>query len=114
MIRILAVVLPAVGTAAAAMAALYPRDEVARTNVIIGSLGQLHGQIAVEVWGLQCDSTPSDDPKSPWKKNAEVIEKWMARKEQILNPARSNPAGSGATEAKSLPTGASQQPAAPK
>ncbi len=79
-IRILAIVFPALGTAAAALNSFYsPRDEMTRASHTLASLAQLHGQIAVGIWSVACatDMTDSKDFKV-------ILTDWGKRYQDIL------------------------------
>lgn len=57
-IRILAIVFPALGTAAAAVVAFYqPQADWGQSSRTLASLTQLHGQVAVGIWKLECVET---------------------------------------------------------
>jgi hypothetical protein len=54
-IRVLAIVFPALGTAAAAAITFYaPQAEWSQASRTLASLTQLHGQMALGVWNLGC------------------------------------------------------------
>jgi len=54
-IRILAIIFPALGTAAAAVTAFYaPREDLARSSQALASFRQVHDQIASELGPLNC------------------------------------------------------------
>lgn len=54
-IRILAIIFPALGTAAAAITAFYaPREDLARSSQALASLRQVHEQIAAELGSVKC------------------------------------------------------------
>ncbi len=82
-LRVFAIMLPAFGTAAAAVNAFYaPSQEVARGARTLSSLTQLHNQIAVEVWGAKCDGD-AKDPDSIVSKTAQ----WTKRYQDIQSLA---------------------------
>jgi hypothetical protein len=59
-IRFLAIVFPALGTAAAAAVAFYgPQAEWSQSSRTLASLGQLHGQMGLAVWKLECQQAPT-------------------------------------------------------
>lgn len=54
-VRILAIIFPALGTAAAAIVAFYsPQSEWTQASRTLASLTQLHNQIALDTWKLDC------------------------------------------------------------
>ncbi|MCE7538708.1 hypothetical protein LZV44_04105 [Klebsiella variicola] len=54
-IRVLAIILPALGTAVAAISAFYaPREDLARSSQALASLRQIHSQIASEIGPTPC------------------------------------------------------------
>jgi hypothetical protein len=54
-IRVLAIIFPALGTAAAAFTAFYaPREDLARSSQALASFRQVHDQIASEIGPLEC------------------------------------------------------------
>ena len=61
LIRVLAIVFPALGTAAAAVIAFYgPQAEWGQASRTLASLTQLHGQMAIGVWELHCIKDEGD------------------------------------------------------
>jgi len=65
-IRVLAIILPAFGTAVAAVNSFYnPRDEWNRASNTLASLSQLHGQIATGIWALECAKNKDDPAAKP-------------------------------------------------
>jgi hypothetical protein len=79
-IRILAIVFPALGTAAAALNSFYsPRDEMTRASHTLASLSQLHGQIAVGIWSIPCATSMADSTEFKV-----VLTDWGKRYQDIL------------------------------
>ena len=80
-IRILAIIFPALGTAAAAVNSFYsPRDEMTRANHTLASLSQLHGQIVTETWLLAC----AKDNTTPSKILGDKLADWSKRYQDVL------------------------------
>jgi hypothetical protein len=75
LIRLCAIILPALSTAAAAAFAFYgPQTTWAQATRTLTSLAQLHGQIALEVWGL--DPADSEEGKN---KMSSALDGWSKR-----------------------------------
>jgi hypothetical protein len=92
-IRVLAIVFPALGTAAAAVVAFYgAQAEWNQASRSLASLTQLHGQM---VWGVartKCNENPSeDDPIFA------LIDDWSRRFQDILTVANAASQGNSAT-----------------
>jgi len=110
-LRILAIVFPALGTATAAIIAFYRfTDEMGRTSHTLASLRQLHGQMALEIWSLR--PAPADasvgllEPK---------LQEWVKRYDDIqavaeaAAPARGDQTAGPSGDANSL-GGSDHQP----
>ena len=73
-IRILSIVFPALSTAAAAAFAFYgPQATWSQATRTLTSLSQLHGQMGLEVWDIECVDDGAPNPKltaalSGWSK----------------------------------------------
>lgn len=65
-IRVFAIVFPALGTAAAAIIAFYsPQTVYNQSSRTVASIAQLHSQMAMEIWRLGCvDNEQDGDRKS--------------------------------------------------
>jgi hypothetical protein len=82
LIRVLAIVFPALGTATAALIGFYnPQAEWAQASRTLAAETQLHGQMALEVWKLPCpkidadvDARPLTDDLDEWSKRYVDIE----------------------------------------
>ena len=73
-VRTLAVVFPALGTAAAAVVGFYgPQAEWSQSSRSLASLSQLHGQMAIDIWKQQCILTTNDQNLSS------VLDGWSKR-----------------------------------
>ncbi len=60
-VRTLAVVFPALGTAAAAVVGFYgAQAQWSQSSRSLASLSQLHGQMAIDIWKQQCIHSASD------------------------------------------------------
>ena len=84
-LRLTAIMLPAIGTAVAAVNAFYsPSQKAVQAERTLSSLGQLHNQIASESWGIACIA----DPKDPaWLQNDNKIALWIKRYQEIRTAA---------------------------
>jgi hypothetical protein len=85
-VRMLAIVLPALGTAAAAVTAFYgPQADWGQASRTLGSITNLHDQMALGVWNLDC--LGSDDPKKAETNEALIktaLDKWTSRYNESL------------------------------
>jgi hypothetical protein len=89
LLRLTAIMLPAVGTAAAAVNAFYaPSQKALQAGRTLSSLSQIHNQIASEVWNsVVCIS----DQKEPaWIQNDSKIAQWIKRHQEIQTAAGSD------------------------
>jgi hypothetical protein len=69
-IRILAIVFPALSTAAAAAFAFYgPQATWTQATLTLSSLSQLHGQMGLEVWDIECTDVGASNVKLAAKLN---------------------------------------------
>jgi hypothetical protein len=95
-IKLLAIVFPAIATAVAALNAFYdPKSEFVRQARNADSAGQLHRQLAVGVWVLSC----TNDVASPdWKNNASQIDQWVNTHKTITAPPSAKPDTSGSSD----------------
>ena len=76
-VRLSAIVLPALGTAAAAVSAFYsPQTEWSQAARSLASETQLHGQIVLGIWKIACPKSPDDGDA---KKLADALEDWSKR-----------------------------------
>jgi hypothetical protein len=107
LVRIFAIVFPALGTAAAAIIAFYgPQAEWGQASRALAGMAQLHGQMAIDVWKLPCIS--KDDDESA-KKVATALDGWSKRYVDIqtvstATDGSANPGGgSGNTRDNSSP-----------
>lgn len=79
-LRFFAIFLPALGTAVAAINAFYnPRDEWTRTASTLANIGQLHGQIAIGVWSIECA-----DDATKQKRLSDKLEEWTKRYADVI------------------------------
>jgi hypothetical protein len=61
-VRVLAIVFPALGTATAAIIGFYsPQAEWTQASRTLASETQLHGQMAISAWALDCPGENADD-----------------------------------------------------
>jgi hypothetical protein len=82
-LRLFAIMLPAFGTAIAAFNAFYaPGQEQARATRTLASFGQLHNQVALEVWTAGCDTASKDPNGLPSK-----IAQWVKRYQDVQSLA---------------------------
>jgi hypothetical protein len=89
-LRFLAIFLPALGTAVAAINAFYnPRDDWNKASNTLANLTQLHGQMSVGIWALEC---PADDAKR--KDVVAKLEEWTKRYNDVITIAESTPGAS--------------------
>ena len=90
LIRVLAIIFPALGTATAAVISFYsPQAEWAQASRTLASEAQLHAEIALTVWKLTCLTTDTDD--STAKPLTDNLEHWSKRYMEI----QTIPNGSG-------------------
>lgn len=90
-LRFLAIFLPALGTAVAAINAFYnPRDDWNKAANTLANLAQLHGQMAVGIWSIKC---PGEDENSRLPL-ALKLDEWIKRYNDIVTIADSNPGSS--------------------
>ena len=91
LIRVLAIIFPALGTATAAVISFYsPQAEWVQASRTLASETQLHDQIALTVWKLACPTSDTDDGAKPLIDN---LENWSKRYIEI----QTIPNASGAT-----------------
>ena len=92
MIRVLAIIFPALGTATAAVVSFYsPQVEWGQASRTLASETQLHDQIALTVWKLTCPTSDTDDSAKPLKDN---LDNWSKRYIEIQTiPNASAPSG---------------------
>jgi len=100
--RVLAIILPAFGTAVAAFNSFYnPRDEWNKASNAVAGLSQLHGEMAIDIWAVGC----GDETDKSGKLTAKVAD-WTKRYNDIVTVA------SGSITNKSTNTNQSNQPPA--
>ena len=86
-LRFLAIFLPALGTAVAAVNAFYnPRDDWNKAANTLANRTQLHGQMSVGIGALDC---PKDDPSR--KSVVAKLEEWTKRYNDVITIAESTP-----------------------
>jgi uncharacterized membrane protein YgcG len=77
LIRVFAIIFPALGTATAAVISFYsPQAEWGQTSRTLASETQLHDQMALTVWRLACPTADTDDSAKPLTDN---LENWSKR-----------------------------------
>jgi len=77
LIRVLAIIFPALGTATAAVISFYsPQAEWGQASRTLASETQLHDEIALTVWKLTCPTTDADDSVKPL---TDRLENWSKR-----------------------------------
>ena len=103
LIRVLAIIFPALGTAAAAAIGFYsPQTEWGQASRTLASEGQLHGQMALAIWNLTCPKSDGDEA-SDLLGNA--IDGWSKRYIDIqaistsIGSPNGNPGSAGASTA---------------
>jgi hypothetical protein len=95
LIRILAIIFPALGTAVAAVIAFYsPQAEWSQASRTLASVNQLHGQIALGVWKLAC---PTADKNEDTTLFTTTLEDWSKRYHDIqtISTTTSGATGTG-------------------
>ncbi len=76
-VRVLAIVFPAIGTAAAAINAFYtPQAIWAQSSRTLASQTQLHGQMSLAVWSLDCPKQSKDKASLDLQK---LLDQWSTR-----------------------------------
>jgi hypothetical protein len=84
LIRVLAIIFPALGTATAAVISFYsPQAEWGQASRTLNSETQLHDEIALTVWKLTCPTSDADDSSA--KPLTDNLENWSRRYIQIQN-----------------------------
>jgi hypothetical protein len=77
LIRMFAIIFPALGTATAAVMSFYsPQTEWGQASRTLASETLLHDQMALTVWRLTCPTTDTDDSAKPLTDN---LENWSKR-----------------------------------
>jgi len=88
-LRFTAILLPALGTAVAALSAFYnPRDDWNKSANTLANLAQLHGQISSGIWLMDC---PIDVNKG--KVLAQKLDEWTKRYTDVVAIAETTPSG---------------------
>jgi hypothetical protein len=88
-LRFLAIFLPALGTAVAAINAFYnPRDDWNKAANALANLAQLHGQMSIGIWSVKCPDAQDEDSKKPL---IAKLDEWTKRYNDIVTIAESNP-----------------------
>jgi hypothetical protein len=78
LIRVLAIIFPALGTATAAVISFYsPQAEWGQASRTLASETQLHDEIALTVWKLTCPTADTDDSSA--KPLTDNLENWSKR-----------------------------------
>jgi hypothetical protein len=78
LIRVLAIIFPALGTATAAVISFYsPQAEWGQASRTLASDTQLHDEIALTVWKLTCPTPGTDDSSA--KPLTDSLESWSKR-----------------------------------
>ena len=78
LIRVLAIIFPALGTATAAVISFYsPQAELGQASRTLASETQLHDEIALTVWKLACPTPDADDSSA--KPLTDNLENWSKR-----------------------------------
>lgn len=102
-IRILAIIFPALGTASAAVIAFYsPQAEWSQASRTLASLTQLHGQMAIGVWKLNCIKAEEDQHAA---KVATTLDEWSRRYVDVQTVSTAAVAPTGAGVGGGQPTG---------
>jgi hypothetical protein len=90
LIRMFAIIFPALGTATAAMISFYsPQTEWGQASRTLASETQLHDQMALTIWRLPCPATDTDDSAKPLTDNLENWSKRFIEIQTIPNSSRS-------------------------
>lgn len=96
-IKVLAIIFPALGTGAAAIVAFYaPQTEWTQASHSLASLSQLHSQMSATIWKVPC---PTDDAKND--RLDKQLEVWSARYTEVLSSTYTS--GQGQDEKKNGP-----------
>jgi uncharacterized membrane protein YgcG len=78
LIRVLAIIFPALGTATAAVVSFYsPQAEWVQASRTLASETQLHDEIALTIWKLTCPTPDTDDSSA--KPLTDNLESWSKR-----------------------------------
>jgi hypothetical protein len=93
LVQILAIVFPAVGTAAAAIIGFYGfSDRMGRASHTLNSLRQLHGHMAVEIWSLDPAGAKAADADFV-KTFGDLLKDWEKRYVDIKDVAEAEAPG---------------------
>jgi hypothetical protein len=85
-VKIFAIVLPAIGTAVAALNTFYdPKSEQIRYGRISESAGLLHRAVALGVANLACVPTSAAKDNPDWARNAVQIEAWVNAHKTLIS-----------------------------
>jgi hypothetical protein len=94
LIRVFAIIFPALGTATAAVISFYsPQAEWGQAARTLASETQLHDEIALTVWKLTCPTTDTDDSSA--KPLTDNLENWSKRYIEIQTIPNSSTAPGG-------------------
>jgi hypothetical protein len=93
LIRMLAIIFPALGTATAAVISFYsPQAELGQASRTLASETQLHDEIALTVWKLTCPTPDTDDSSA--KPLTDNLESWSKRYIEIQTIPNASGGGS--------------------
>jgi hypothetical protein len=88
-VKVFAIVLPAIGTAIAALNTFYdPKSDLIRYGRTLDSAGLLHRQVALGITGLSCTAQKDSDD---WKKNTAQIDTWINAHKTLMSPPSQKP-----------------------
>jgi hypothetical protein len=97
LIRVFAIIFPALGTAAAAVTSFYsPQAEWGQASRTLASVAQLHGQMALAVWKLPCTTTDTDDTSATPLMTA--LDDWSKRYTDIQTISNASGAPGGGNQ----------------
>jgi hypothetical protein len=96
LIRVFAIIFPALGTATAALISFYsPQAEWGQASRTLASETQLHDQMALTIWRLPCPATDTDDSAKPLTDNLENWSKRFIEIQTIPNASAAPPGSQG-------------------
>lgn len=107
-LKFMAIFLPALGTAVAAINAFYnPRDDWNRASNTLANMAQLHSQMAVGIWAVDCIK---DNDADSLKKVGDKVAEWTKRYGDIVAVADAGSSSGKGDAQGQTPSGAAAQP----
>jgi hypothetical protein len=112
-VKIFAIVLPAIGTAVAALNTFYdPKSDQIRYSRMSDSAGLLHRQIALGVANLFCVKADGNQ-SAEWGKNASQIDAWINAHKTLTAPSTQKAETATSSDNSTAPGGSAGSPKLP-